>query len=530
MSSTDRAASSALARAEDGGRHSGARLVALFAVVLVVLTALALLRARGPSTGNAVVPPPVASATTDAVPADPAADLMAKPEPAPWIALTDQDGNPYTLASVPAGLAVVFFGFTHCQDICPDTVGRLETAMAAYGPGVHSIFVTVDPARDTVAALKDYTRYLAKGFTALTGTDREIRATADAWGVKYAKEESDADGGYEMSHTTDVYVIDQAGLLRARIPYGTTPETMASVFRLVASRAPTGAGTSIAPQPTDSALRSALELQPEIVSTSIWSGSDVPVILSLTGPAGRLDDQSASVSVQLEAADGAAIGQPVPAEPVLPPGLTDVSWIASVDIPAPGAYRFGVAAQTGAAPLNGSTALVTALDQGATPLLGSAVPSAATQTLADAHGDLLQLSTDPTADRRLYQTSTADALAQHRPFVLVLDSTRFRTTSACGKALVMIKYLLDRWRDTTFIHAEPFQYDVELDTPVLQGTLDDPALTPFSTAWGLGSGPWSATSMPWIFVVDGNGTLRAKYQGVVGTDDVDVILTMLAAE
>jgi hypothetical protein len=400
--------------------------------------------------------------------------------------------------------------------------------MSAYGAGVHSIFVTVDPERDTVAALKEYTRYLAKGFAALTGTAREIRATADAWGVAYAREDSDVNGGYEMAHTTDVYVIDQAGLLRARIPYGTTPQTITSVFRLVAGQSATTA--SAAPNPTETAARSALDLQPEVVSTSVWAGGGIPVILSLAGPAGRLDDQSATVTVQLQSADGAAIGEPVAAEPVQPPGVEDVSWIASVDVPSPGAYRFAVSAQTGAAPLRGTTALVTALDQGATTPLGGAVPNAATRTLADTGGDLLSLSTDPIADRRLYQSSITDALATHRPFVFVLDSTRFRTTAACGKALVMIKYLLDRWRDATFIHAEPFQYDVELDTPVLLGTLVDPALTDVATAWGLGTGPWTATSMPWIFVVDGNGTLRAKYQGVVGTDDVDVILSMLAKQ
>ena len=67
------------------------------------------------------------------------------------------------------------------------------------------------------------------------------------------------------------------------------------------------------------------------------------------------------------------------------------------------------------------------------------------------------------------------------------------------------------------------------DTPVLRGSLGDPTLTDAAAAWGIGGAPWGATSMPWIFVVDGNGIVRAKAEGVMGSDDVDVILAMIAA-
>jgi protein SCO1 len=514
--------------------HSGARLFFVFVVVVACLTGLSLVRARHenvPPGGHAVM----ATAATampeaaDVVPSDPAADILPVPVVAARLNLTDQDGKPFALSTLPPGVTAVFFGYTHCTDICPDTVGRLELAMADYGPGVNAVFVTVDPERDDVAALRDYTRYLAKGFSALTGTADQIRTAATDWGVQYAKQETDADGNYEMSHTTDVYIVDATGVMRARIPYGTAPATIADVMRLVsaAGAATRTAGPTSAQESTRAA--SALELDTDVVSTSLWAGRDIPVILSIRGPAGQLDDQAATVSVQLATADGEAVGAPVRATPIEPPGITDISWLAGMDIPVAGAYRFDVTAQSGAQPLRGSTALLTALDGGSTPRLGAAVPTIATATLVDTDGDLLSLSTDPTADRRLYQTSTASALASHQPFVLVLDSTRFRTTSACGKALVMIKYLLDRWPDVTFIHHEPFRYDVELDTPVLQGDLSDPVLTNVATAWGLGSGPWDSTSMPWIFVVDGNGMLRAKYQGVVGSEDVDVMLTLLEA-
>ena len=91
----------------------------------------------------------------------------------------------------------------------------------------------------------------------------------------------------------------------------------------------------------------------------------------------------------------------------------------------------------------------------------------------------------------------------------------------------MARYLLDRWRDVAFIHLEPYRYSVVTDTPVLDGSLDDPTLTDPATAWGIGGAPWGPRSMPWVFVVDGHGVVRAKYQGVMGSADVDVMISLI---
>jgi hypothetical protein len=147
--------------------------------------------------------------------------------------------------------------------------------------------------------------------------------------------------------------------------------------------------------------------------------------------------------------------------------------------------------------------------------------------LTDVSGDVTRISTDPIPDARLYQQSTSDLLAAHQAFVLVFDSAKFRVTSACGKALIMARYLEDRWPAVPFVHVEPFRYDVVTDTPVLEGSLADPALTDVAAAWGIGSAPWGPTSMPWVFVVDGQGVIRAKYQGVMGSDDVDVLVALI---
>ena len=176
--------------------------------------------------------------------------------------------------------------------------------------------------------------------------------------------------------------------------------------------------------------------------------------------------------------------------------------------------------------MTGAAAL-TALDPGTTAALGSPAPTARTPTLADVGGNPRAVTTDPAPDLRLSQRSTADALADGQPFVLVIDSTKFRVSPACGRAIIMARYLLDRWRDVGFIHLEPYRYSVITDTPVLDGSLDNPTLTDPAAAWGIGGTPWGPRSMPWVFVVDGHGIVRAKYQGVMGSADVDVIVSLI---
>jgi hypothetical protein len=115
-----------------------------------------------------------------------------------------------------------------------------------------------------------------------------------------------------------------------------------------------------------------------------------------------------------------------------------------------------------------------------------------------------------------------------KPYVIVIDSARFKVSPECGRALTMIRYLLDRWGDqVVFVHLEPFEYQVITEEPVLSGSLTDPPLNADARAFGLGQDPWPAVRMPWIFVVDAHGTVRAKYTGIVGSADIDVILTQV---
>jgi protein SCO1/2 len=522
----------------------GFRLVAVLGAVLVVAMAARLvLDASGGTPAAGWTFPPEASGAAGAgptgsgsgEPADLASYIDPAPSPAPPIELTDPNGQPFALSSLRGGPVLVFFGYTHCPDVCPATIGTIGLAMDAYGPGVRAVFVSIDPERDTGEWLREYVRFLPAGFTALTGTPAEIRSTADAWGVKYARVETGDPNAYSMSHTATVYLVDADGLVRARFPFGTESDVMTAVLKkVVGTAAPSASATPssgpASPSASPSAPASATPTAPidvDVVSTAVWAGGSSPVILDLLENGARVDDLALRPRVQLFDAGGQPVGVAVEASPVQPPGLTAVSYVAALDIPTAGAWRIRVTGTRDGTDLAG-TASLNALDPGGTAALGAPAPSVRTPTLTDVGGNARAVTTDPAPDLRLSERSTSDALAAGQPFVLVVDSTKFRVSPACGRAIIMARYLLDRWRDVAFIHLEPYRYSVISDTPVLEGSLDDPKLNDPADAWGVGAAPWGVRSMPWAFVVDGAGVVRAKYQGVMGSADVDVILAWLA--
>lgn len=470
------------------------------------------------------------STAASAKPVDVAAFLYPTPGQAPAIELTDPDDRPFALASLRGAPVFVFFGYTHCPDICPATTGTVGLAMDAFGSGVNAVFVSVDPERDTTEWLREYVRFLPTGFTALTGTPAAIRSTADAWGVRYARVETGDAEAYSMAHTADVYLVDAAGLLRAHFPFGTEAEVMTAVLRAVVASPADTVIPSIAPATATPPVASASPTVPmavDVVSSSVWAGAPGPVILDLLTGGIRLDDPSLHPVVQLTDTVGVPIGEASIATPVQPPGVDSVSYVATLAIPSPGTWRIRVSIDRPVLDLAG-TATINALDPGGTAELGAPAPTIRTPTLDDVGGVARAITTDPAPDLRLSRRSTADALADDQPFVLVIDSTRFRVSPACGRAIIMARYLVDRWRDVGFIHLEPYRYRVITDAPVLEGSLENPTLTDPAAAWGIGDAPWGARSMPWVFVVDGDGLVRAKYQGVMGSADVDVIVALIA--
>lgn len=148
--------------------------------------------------------------------------------------LTDQNGNRRSNTEFRGQLLLVYFGFTFCPDLCPtalQTMGRAIDALGASGARVTPLFITVDPARDTVTQLKSYAANFHPRLVALTGTEAEIATAAEAYRIYYQKVEDKAANGYSLDHSSVVYLMGPDGAFLTHFPAGTTAEQMAEKIR-----------------------------------------------------------------------------------------------------------------------------------------------------------------------------------------------------------------------------------------------------------------------------------------------------------
>ena len=127
--------------------------------------------------------------------------------------LTNQDGQVVTDQDLKGHPFLVFFGFTHCPDVCPTTLFEVSEILRALGPDANrtrALFITVDPERDTPAVMKDYLSSFDPHLSGLTGDSEAIAAVAKCYRV-YFKRVPLEQGGYTMDHTAIVYLMDKTG-------------------------------------------------------------------------------------------------------------------------------------------------------------------------------------------------------------------------------------------------------------------------------------------------------------------------------
>ena len=137
--------------------------------------------------------------------------------------LVDHNGQPRTLADFRGKVVVVFFGYTHCPDVCPTTLAELARAVKQLGPDgerVQVLMVTVDPERDTPEILKQYVTALDPHFIGLTGDKDAIARTAREFKVFYQKSAGPTAETFSVDHSSGSYVFDPQGRLRLLVGYG----------------------------------------------------------------------------------------------------------------------------------------------------------------------------------------------------------------------------------------------------------------------------------------------------------------------
>lgn len=132
-------------------------------------------------------------------------------------ALPDTGGKMHSVADYKGKAVVLFFGYTHCPDVCPTTMAELAQAMQQLGPDarrVQVLFVTVDPARDTPQVLSQYVQAFNPSFVGLRPDDAQLAKVAKDFRVYYAKVPGKTADDYTMNHTAASYVFDPSGQLR----------------------------------------------------------------------------------------------------------------------------------------------------------------------------------------------------------------------------------------------------------------------------------------------------------------------------
>ena len=148
-------------------------------------------------------------------------------------ALQDGDGKTVTDQAFRGRWMLVYFGYTHCPDACPTALQDMANALDQLGPKkqqVAIVFITVDPERDTPGVMKDYVAAFEAGIVPLGGSQEAVAEAAKAYRVYFAKHPT-KDGGYDMDHSSIIYLMDPRGRFVANFTHDTPPDQIAAKLK-----------------------------------------------------------------------------------------------------------------------------------------------------------------------------------------------------------------------------------------------------------------------------------------------------------
>lgn len=172
----------------------------------------------------------------DGTPPDIDATIFSSVRPVPPFELIDHDGAAFTPERLRGHWTLIFFGFTHCPDVCPTTLHTLARSSALLedlppGRQPEIILVSVDPERDTVGKLREYVPFFDPSFLGVTGNPKEIDALTAALGVAHRKIYRD-DGEYTVDHSAAIFLIDRNGNQAALFSPPHEAETLARNYQM----------------------------------------------------------------------------------------------------------------------------------------------------------------------------------------------------------------------------------------------------------------------------------------------------------
>ena len=152
--------------------------------------------------------------------------------------LVDQNGAEITQAAFRGQPTAVFFGFTHCPEVCPTTLFELDgwlNQLGDEGADIDAYFVSIDPERDTPEVLGDYVSNVSGRIVGITGEPEKVFAMAKSFGIYFRKVELDG-GDYTMDHTASILLLDSSGDFAGTIAYGENPDNAIAKLKRLAAK------------------------------------------------------------------------------------------------------------------------------------------------------------------------------------------------------------------------------------------------------------------------------------------------------
>ena len=185
----------------------------------------------------AMLPVLLAVRVVDAGDADFKSGVFDPPSAAPDFELQGSNGSPVVLSKFRGKVVALAFGFSYCQRVCPVTLANLSEVFKKLGAAatdVQVIFVSVDPDRDTPSRLREYLQFFNPTFLGATGKKGQIDAVRQAYGVFADKVQSENKKlGYEVHHSSSIFLIDREGKLRVLVPFGRSPQAILNDVNLL---------------------------------------------------------------------------------------------------------------------------------------------------------------------------------------------------------------------------------------------------------------------------------------------------------
>jgi len=175
------------------------------------------------------------------------ATLFGTPRAMPDFSLLDQSGQPFGPAQMKGHWNILFFGYTHCPDICPTTLATLAAAhrqLSGLPPADQPqvVFLSVDPKRDTPQHMAEYVKFFDPSFIGVTGEPAAVEALTKALGVAVVFNKPDASGNYTVAHTATLFLVDPAGNVAGIFSTPHTPDGIAHDYRLILQHVAQGSG------------------------------------------------------------------------------------------------------------------------------------------------------------------------------------------------------------------------------------------------------------------------------------------------